>query len=263
MRTGFRPASEQERKALGVPPAYTDVCVPVEPGGKLLAVARIPNGKTYYKYAKAETERNAHAKWKRVAKLGEKLEKVEARIERDVQKGDGVAVCARLIMLTGMRNGNPPQGGTPSFGASSLQIGHVVEREIDGTYVKFEFPGKHNVLQTYEIRDAAVAEFVAKRIGETSNDKQASIFVHSAHDTLRYLKKVGAAKVHDLRTLRANVAAEMLVGQILEGGKPATKKELKIAVKLIAEAVGKLLCNKPSQALKSYIDPSILKRLED
>ena len=263
MRTGFRAATDEERKALGVPPAYTDVCVPIEKGGKLLAIARIPNGKTYYKYAKAETEKNARAKWKRIAKLGVKLEKIEARLEADIARDVGEAYTVRLILLTGMRNGNPPQGNDkdkPSYGASSLLMKHV---QTYNDKLVFDFPGKHHVQQHIEIEDKVLAAYVWERCCQITGPHpgDAPLFLHSAGDTLRYLKKIGAEKVHDLRTLRGNVLANAIVDEVLKIGKPTSKKEFKAMLKFLGEQVGAALGNKPSQALKSYIDPSVIERL--
>lgn len=261
MRTGFRQATDEERRALGVPPAYTEVCVPVDPKSRLLAVARIPNGKTYYKYAKTAVQAGEAAKWKRVAKLASKLEKIEARLNSDVEKGVSEAFCVRLILLTGMRNGNPPQGLHETFGASSLRLRHV---QVQGQKLVFDFPGKHNVPQRYEVDDHILLEYVKRRrlavqYSETFFEER--LFIHSASDTLKYLKKIGAEKVHDLRTLRANVLATELVRQVLETGRPGSKKALKATIKYISTVVASTLGNKPGQALKSYIDPSVLEQL--
>src|SRR5262245_19770485 len=147
----MRPATDAERKALGVPPAYTDVMVAVDPKADLRATARIPatprhpDGKTFYLYSKGFRAKQDAKKWKRVQKLEAKMERVAERIDRDAEAGDGLAICARLVVLTGMRNGGDPQGAKVSYGASSLLVKHVVEN--DGQSIRLVFPGKHAVEQ--------------------------------------------------------------------------------------------------------------------
>jgi len=244
----MRPATDEERKRLGVPPAYTNVRISDDPNADLRAVATTPKGKTFYLYSKAFRARNDAKKWTRVRKLNAKMEKVEARIDRDAQAGNGIAICARLILQTGLRNGGEPQGDKPSFGASSLLLEHC---SVHGNVVRLQFPGKHAVPQDVKVEDAMFAAYVRSRSGEVK------LFDHDASQTLRYMKSVGAAKVHDLRTWRANVLAQMLVEELLKLEKPTSAKARKIFQKAVAERVAEVLGNKPAQALKSYIDPKV------
>jgi DNA topoisomerase I len=245
----MRPASDAERKALGIPPAYTNVYVAVDPEADLIATAKTPKGKTFYRYSKRFVERQTARKWKRVQALEGKLQKIEDKLERDAHAGNGIALCARLILHSGMRNGGEPQGDKPSFGASSLLMEHVV---VTGSRCDFRFPGKHGVEQDVQVDDAMLARYVRSRKGELK------LFDHDAAQTLRYMKSIGAAKVHDLRTLRANMLARALVEELVRlSGKPETKRERKALVKIVAERVGAALGNKPGQALKSYINPRV------
>jgi DNA topoisomerase-1 len=252
----MRKATDAEKRALGVPPAYTDVMVSTDPNADLVATARIPNGKTFYRYSAAFVERQAAAKWDRVKRLGAKAEKIEKRILRDAQSGEDrhVAMCAWLIMLTGMRNGNPPQGKDQSYGASSLLLEHTNVRKDE---VTFDFVGKKGVQQHYVVRDALLAGYVRERSHE------ARLFPHDANATLRYLKSIGAAKVHDLRTWRANELASILIEELLKHGVPESKKAIKAFKKLVATKVAEALGNSPSMALKSYIDPRAWRVFED
>src|SRR5678816_24771 len=47
---GFVPASAEQRKALGLPPAWKDVMVNPDPQGSLQAVGRDIKGRTQYRY---------------------------------------------------------------------------------------------------------------------------------------------------------------------------------------------------------------------
>src|SRR5262245_517538 len=133
-KSRLRPASAEEAKKLGIPPAYTDVQVSDDPNADLVAMAWIPKtGKPFYKYSQAFIAKQAEEKWRRVRRLGGRVEKIEARILRDAQGEDAntkeLALMARLVLLTGMRNGGDPQGEGESYGASSLRYRHVTSND--------------------------------------------------------------------------------------------------------------------------------------
>jgi DNA topoisomerase-1 len=151
-RSEMRSASDAERKKLGVPPAYTNVMVAVDPKADLVATALTPKGKTFYLYSKAFRARQDAKKYARVARLVKKADEIEARIDRDCLNPAGddyhVAMTARLILLTGLRNGNPAQGEKESYGASSLLLEHCVDNQDE---LRLVFPGKHGVMQSWRI----------------------------------------------------------------------------------------------------------------
>jgi len=249
-RSDMRKASPEEAKKLGIPPAYTNVMVAVDPKADLQATAFIPKtGKPFYRYSK----------WRRVRKLAAKVEKIEARILRDAQSGPDreLALCARLVLLTGMRNGGDPQGEGESYGASSLQLRHI---SVDGDAVRLQFLGKKQVPQDVQFTDRLLAGFFREKLQADAYVATRRVFGHEANATLRYMKSVGAEKVHDIRTWRANTLASALVEQLLQDGVPKTKKGIKLLKKAVATQVASILGNNPSQALKSYIDPDLWRR---
>jgi len=242
----MRAATAEERKALGVPPAYTDVRVSTDPKAELIATATTPNGKTYYKYSAEYVARRTEEKYARIAALD--VKEVVAKLQRDLRTTGPkkhLAMTARLIFLTGMRIGNPGQGDVPSFGASSLLTEHLTF--IDESTVRLRFPGKHGVLQDVVVSDVAFATYAWSRRGE------ARLFPHKANAVLRYLKRIGVPKAHDIRTFRAGLLATRLASTLEQ---PTTKKGAKAFKKTVATAVASMLGNKPGQALKSYIDPA-------
>jgi len=262
-KDGMRPATDEERKALGIPPAYTDPLVAIDPNADLIAMATIttPSGvqKPFYKYSKAHIARQHAKKYRRVQKLASKIEKIEKRIDADVSsEGDSrpLAICAKLVLLTGLRAGNPPQGEGESFGAASLLLSHCSFVE-DG--VSLDFIGKKGVPQHVVVRDAVFSEYVRERsaLGE------ARLFPFEANALLRYMKSIGCEKVHDLRTLRAMLLAEALIAELVKDGPPRTKKAAKLLKKVVGTEVAKVLGNSPSQAIKSYIDAKTWPDLEE
>jgi len=257
---GLRPATPAEAKARGIPPAYTNVMISDDPNADLQATARTAAGKTFYLYSKAFTARSAEAKWRRVRKLNaERMQRIESRILRDAS-GSGedrhVAMTAYLIMLTGLRNGGAPQGTKESFGASSLLMQHV---QASPESVRLRFPGKHGILQDHEVKDDLFAAYVRSREAEGAT----KLFPHEAAQTLRYMKKIGLRKVHDVRTWRANELARALVQELLKIERPTSKKGVKLYQKIVATKVSEVLGNKPGQAMKSYIDPKVWEPFEE
>ena len=257
----MRPASDAERKALGIPPAYFDVLIAVDPKADLIATATIKTKsgkiKTFYRYSKSFIAGQADKKWARVRKLGAKAEKIEARLTKDCTSGDDIAVAqsARLIMLTGMRNGNPPQGEGESYGASSLLMSHI---SLSGDTITFDFIGKKGVAQHYVLTDSLLASYVRERRSRS----ETRLFPHDANATLKYLKSIGAAKCHDFRTWRANEFASILVDELVKDGIPTSKKGIKLLKKTVATAVGAMLGNNASQAMKSYISPKVWEKVD-
>jgi DNA topoisomerase-1 len=257
----MRPATDAERKALGIPPAYTEPLVAIDPQADLIAMATIttPSGKTkpFYKYSKSFIERRAKEKYKRVAKLASRIDKIEKRIASDSEgtsEDRHLAMTARLILLTGMRIGNPPQGVGESFGATSLLLSHCTP---NGSSVKLDFIGKKGVAQSYVVKDSVLTEYVKERKGE------ARLFPHEANAVLRYMKKIGLAKAHDIRTLHAMTIAEALIKEVTKDGPPTTKKAVKLIRKTVGAEVGKILGNNASQAIKSYIDAKLWPEMEE
>jgi DNA topoisomerase-1 len=260
-KQGMRPASDAERKELGIPPAYTEPLIAVDPTADLIAMATItkPDGTTkpFYKYSAKHIARQAAKKFKRVAKLGDRIEKIEARIEKDCRSGVNrdVAMCARLVLMTGLRAGNAPQGEGESFGASSLLLEHCT---TEGDTIRLQFIGKKGVAQDVTFRDGLIAGYIRERAAA----KQSDLFPHEASATLRYLKSINCEKTHDLRTWRAMMLAEALIEELVKDGPPATKKAAKLLRKTVGIEVAKILGNSPSQALKSYIDSKIIPESE-
>jgi hypothetical protein len=62
-------------------------------------------------------------------------------------------------------------------------------------------------------------------------------------------------KVHDLRTMHANTLALAMVTKTRS--KPKSKTEFKRMRKNVGEEVAKALGNNASEALKSYINPTV------
>jgi DNA topoisomerase IB len=246
-RSEMRPATDAEKKARGIPPAYKSTMIALDANADLQVTAITPAGKTAYFYSAEFIRRQEAVKWKRLAKVTKKIDAISERVERDSEDGKSEALTIRLILQTGLRNGGKMQGVKEAYGASSLRTEHVT---LDGATLLLSFPGKRGVAQVHSLSDPVLAAYVQSR----KDGGEERIFEHSAADTLRYLRRIAgpAVKVHDLRTWYANVLAEACVARMI--AEALTLKKLK---KAVAVEVSKKLGNSPSQALKSYINPRV------
>lgn len=251
----MRPATEKDRRRLAIPPAYTDAEVSTDPRAELIATARTPTGAVWRKYSDQYVEHQQAAKWSRVAMLQRRIPQLVQRLDADLTgPRRGLAVCLRLIALTGLRNGGEDQlGEVQAYGASSLLMAHV---SVDGDTVRLRFTGKSGVEQDVVVRDGPLADYARDR----HRQRASTLFDHTSADTLAYMKRVsrGDFKVHDLRTWRATIVAEQLVqGVLADAGKPATRKQFLTLRRTVATAVAATLGNTPAMALKSYIHPAV------
>jgi DNA topoisomerase-1 len=251
--SGMHPATDKERRKLVIPPAYTDVMVSDDPKAELRATAVSPaTGNTAYFYAPGYKQRQQKAKWDRIVRVQNGVERLSARVDKALSKPRGAAyhtaMTVRLIMQTGMRNGTEPDGET--FGASSLRMEHVT---VEGDAVRFRFPGKGGLEHDLTVHDPVLARYATTRRGRET------LFPHTGADTLSYLKTVGGdIKVHDLRTWYATVYADHLVTEVVTRGlQPKTKKEQKALMKQVSTTVSQRLGNTPGVTLKTYIHPRI------
>ena len=254
----MRPATDTERKRLGVAPAYTNVMVSTNPKAELRATATTAAGKTAYYYSKAYTDRQAAAKWSRVVAVQRDAPALLTRVDKDLAAGRhvGPAMTLRLIMQTGFRNGGDTEADT--YGATSLLTKHAT---VSGDTVRLQFPGKGGVAQDHDIEDGAFARYVEAR-QKAGHER---LFDHSADDTLDYLKTIsrGKFKVHDLRTWYGTVYADYLTQRALQGARPTTKRDKKLFKRQIAERVASRLGNTAAVTLSTYIHPGVFSALEE
>lgn len=272
----MRPATDAEKKKAGVPPAYFDVMVTDDPNSEVVATAKFykPNGEigTYRKRKASYTKAEASKKWSRVCALHRFIPKLQERIDTELQRKHprhyGEAMALRVILETGIRNGGDEQEGEEkSYGVTNMLMEHVTllglkttDVEVVGDTVRMQFPGKSGVWQDHTLVDAEFASYIRRR----QVAGKATVFDHTAQDTLDYMKAISGGKflVKDLRTYVACVLADAKVRSIPPELRPKNKKEFKALRKQIAEQVADVLGNTYSMALNSYIHPAIWTRLE-
>lgn len=245
----FHPATADERKALKVPPAWTDVQVADDKHSKVLARGRDAKGRTQAVYSAKHTKAALKDKFRRLVKFNAKLPAIMRRVQKDLARGNDreEAAVLRLIYLSGFRNGGDDSTGkVKAYGASNLLAEHVT---IKGDVVTFDFIGKLGVRQQHEIRDAGLATdlFVRKHRG-------GALFNTDSAKVLRYLKRSGNFKVHDFRTWNAT---ELALAAVETMSAPDTVKAFWLLRDSIGDLVAKKLGDTRKIVLDSYINPSV------
>jgi DNA topoisomerase I len=249
-------------KALGIPPAWTEVQINSDPEGELQAFGRDAKGRAQYIYSAAHSTAAAQAKFARLKTFNKA---VPGLIKQSISDMDNAALSAaqrdsaaiiRLISLTGFRIGgdSDTQADEQAFGASTLLNEHVT---VSGSKISFKFTGKDGVAQAHVIDDAGLAAYVTAHKAK-GGDK---LFANATNGTVRdyFHKLVGADyKVKDLRTWKATALAYSLCREIKTPLSPAAFKKARF---MVGDAVCSVLGNTRSMALNAYIDPAVFEGL--
>jgi DNA topoisomerase-1 len=249
---GMRPASDEERRQLKVPPAWTSVHVASDPNAGLRVWALDAKGRGQYRYSDEHWAKQNEKKFARMKALHEKLPALDSALQRDVPTND-TAAAVLLMRTMGVRNGSETDTGAEKFayGATNLRVRHVL---VDGDDVTLDFDGKDGVHLTLPVRDEKVKAILRDRArGKGPDDR---IFNTNEVKTNAYLKRItgGDFKVKDLRTYVANSIALQVMATM---PKPTTLAQFKKERLEVAKEVAAILGNTPAIALKSYISPAV------
>lgn len=139
-----------------------------------------------------------------------------------------------------------------SHGATTLEGRHIIPTEGGGA--KLQFMGKESVWHDHQIQNPKLAAMLLDR--KASAGDRGLVFGTDYNATAKYVGKLGSGNFSpkDLRTTAGTETAARIVGagREFENDKAATAYKMDVATK-----VSRLLGNKPEQALKTYIDPSV------
>lgn len=268
--TGLEPATPEQRKALRIPPAWTDVLIhpDVSPastnpdGVKILAVGRDGKGREQRVYSAAHAEEAAAKKFERVRQLATAGPRLDDHLSQRADADDSAGALL-LIRRLGLRPGSTTDTGAEkqAYGASTLEARHV--SVANGT-ATLSFTGKKGVPIELTTDDPQVVGLLERRAADKSGADR--LFPGATDQSLRdELQSVlPGFKPKDLRTLVGTGEALKIVGDAPppEPPDPADPKAVRAAKLEVAKRVSSLLGNTPSVALESYIDPTVFGRWE-
>ena len=152
-------------KALGIPPAYTDVWICAQANGHLQATGRDAKGRKQYRYHARWREVRDAAKYDRMIAFGAALPTIRARVDTDLARHGLprekiIATVIYLLEKTCIRVGNDEYAhSNESYGLTTMLATHV---NIAGNTLRFRFRGKSGKQHDIAFHDPRVAGVVRR-----------------------------------------------------------------------------------------------------
>ena len=253
-------------KALGIPPAWTDVWICPNPRGHLQATGRDARGRKQYRYHPRWREVRDETKYERMLAFAQALPHIRRRAEEDLKlpglpRRKVLATVVRLLEKTLIRVGNEEYARTnKSFGLTTMRDRHV---KVEGATLRFSFKGKSGVRHDVEVTDRRLARIVQRsqelpgqELFQYVDDDGQRQTIDSG-DVNDYLREISGADftAKDFRTWAGTVLAAMALQEFEAFDSAAqAKKNVVRAIERVAERLG----NTPSVCRKCYVHPIVI-----
>jgi DNA topoisomerase-1 len=272
-------ATLERIKALGIPPAWTDVRISPMANGHIQAVGRDAKGRKQYRYHARWRERRSENNFNRMIAFGEALPKIREQVAHDIAlpglpREKVLALVVRLLESTLIRIGNPEYAkSNGSYGLTTMHDRHV---KISGLTVQFEFRGKSGKDHTISVADRKLARLVKRckdipgyELFQYVDDDGQRRSINSA-DVNVYLRETTEQDftAKDFRTWGGTVLAIQSFRALGFCDEEAqAKKIVTQVIKQVAEKLGNTptICRKyylhPAM-IAAYLDSSLFKALE-
>ena len=265
-------ATLERIRAIGVPPAWTDVWICPSANGHLQATGRDGKGRKQYRYhARWHAVRDEN-KYGRLARFARALPTVRRRVARDLAargmpRQRVLAMVVRLLETTYIRIGNEEYArSNGSYGLTTLTDDHV---RIRGTRVRFTFRGKSGKDHDIEIDDEHLARLVKRSRDLPGEELFQYVDEHGgphpidSGDVNAYIREVAGEEftAKDFRTWAGTLLAARALTAAAKASEAATipKSLITEAVKATAGHLG----NTPMVCRKCYIHPIIIDTFQD
>ena len=257
-------------RELAIPPAWKDVWICMQPRGHLQATGVDAAGRKQYLYHADWRTRRDQQKFDEMLEFAEALPRLRRVVKRDLaaeelSRDQVLAAGLRMLDLGMFRVGSEDYAEqNKSYGLATLLKEHVT---LDGTEIKFNYPGKSNQRQKQTITDPQLVPVVSalkRRRGGSPEllayrEGRRWVDVTSA-DVNDYVKRAtkGEFSAKDFRTWHGTVFAAVALAGDVPKSKTARKRRINDAVKGVAFFLG----NTPTVARASYIDPRVFDRFD-
>ncbi len=265
--TPVRDPQERRRiKALGIPPAWTDVWICPSAHGHLQATGRDAKGRKQHRYHTRWREVRDQTKYAQMCVFGEALPLIRKQVEHDLAlpglpRAKVLAAVLRLIEMTLIRVGNEEYArANESFGLTTLRDQHV---DITGATLRFQFRGKSGKEHTIEVQDRRLARIV-RRCQDLPGqelfqyvDDEGQRRIIDSDDVNEYLRQITGQDftTKDFRTWAGAVlATEALQACSACESVTQLRKNVVQAIKTVASRLG----NTPAICRKCYVNPVII-----
>ncbi len=264
-------SSETDRlriTALGLPPAYENVWICIDPQGHLQATGYDARGRKQYRYHADWQSFRSEQKFDQLLSFGEALPRIRRKVKRDLSLGLDKSDCvlAALVALmdvTHLRVGNRAYAKeNRTYGATTLLKRHMV-LSGDGVLLRFTAKGGKRVQHTLKHpRLQRILEEISDLPGRqlfSFPDEHGTPRPVDSGRLNAYLAKAAGFPVSakTFRTWGGSLAAFMMAWRVVEeeGKRPK--------IKALTQAASDVLQNTPAVCRSSYIHPSILELAED
>lgn len=258
--------------SLVVPPAWKEVRICPQPGGRLQVVGMDTRGRIQYRYHPSFTEKQQRMKFAKIEKFGDHLPKLKEvtnehlRLE-GLPKEKVLALMMRLINSLYFRVGTEhSERHYKTYGITTLHRKHLTIGR--GGKLTFDFVGKSHVQHRKVLVDPELA-MVMKELASLGRGRKLFRYVDedgklrpiTPSQVNTYLKS-GTDPMFSSKDFRTWGGSLMAALQLADIG-PAedeklVKKNIVRAVRHVAEELG----NTPAVCRSSYIHPAVLKAYE-
>jgi DNA topoisomerase I len=257
-------------RALGVPPAWTDVRVAPDPRGHIQALGTDAAGRRQYIYHRDWEARRVRRKQGQLRLMADALPRLRRRLRADLEAEPGskalaLAIAVTLIDGTAMRIGRERYLETSGTrGAGTLFVRDVV---VSGDEVCLNFPAKSGKAARYCIRDGRLARAIeavrsvpGKRLlmYRDADGKGRNLRTEEIN---RYLRDVTglAITAKDFRTFHASARAGEALAALERAESEAARKR---QVAGVVRQVAAFLQNTPAVCRTSYVAPCLIALFE-
>ncbi len=261
----------QRIRALGIPPAWTNVWICPRPNGHIQATGRDARGRKQYRYHQRWREVRDETKYTRMIAFGESLSALRERVTHDLAlpglpHEKVLAAVVWLLDTTAIRVGNEEYAReNGSYGLTTLRNHHV---DIAGSNIRFHFRGKSGKEHMLTVRNRRLANIIRRcqdlpghELFQYIDDDGERRTIESS-DVNGYLQEATGQNftAKDFRTWSGTVFATDTLQELGEfETQTEAKKNVAQAIKVAAEHLG----NTPTICRKCYVHPEIINAYMD
>ncbi|MFF2322234.1 DNA topoisomerase IB [Agrobacterium sp. NPDC058088] len=248
-------------KSLGVPPAYRDVWICIDPSGHLQATGFDARGRKQYRYHPDWHALRGETKFFQLKSFGKALPAIRRRAMADIAKqdhGQEMTLAALTLLLDAayLRVGNRSYLETNgTYGATTLLKRHI----SFGETIELRFAAKGGQKVKRQLRHPRlqkILEEIADLPGKELfvwQDSENRVHSVDSSDLNAYLSRIGGQGISakTFRTWGGTLAAFCnAMEHVAAGEKPS--------IKGMCQAAAAELSNTPAICRKSYVHPAVL-----
>jgi DNA topoisomerase-1 len=257
-------------RALGIPPAWTDVWICPRATGHIQATGRDVKGRKQYRYHDSWSRHASESKFERLPEFARALPKLRKRVEADlnrrgVSREKVLATAVRLLEITLIRVGNAQYAKqNRSYGLTTLNKRHL---DLTGTALTFAFKGKSGVEHEVRVRDRRLATVIRSLRDLPGQqlfkyrDPDGDLCAITSDDVNAYIREAmgDAFSAKDFRTWAGTVSAARA---LREAEPPTSPADARRRITVCVSAVAGLLGNTPTVCRSSYVHPAVFELYE-